>query len=143
MEETIHTEGLSGFSFQAPPLLLVLQEAQRQLWTFLLSAQAKQNTYLRNGPDSHMRMPEQQSSETTGHEKASNQWIFFCDFPEITHIAMADANVSILTQDNHCMVRVLASLLTLKQEACKVSQLMPEIWHTDILWKEMTNALGS
>lgn len=90
-----------------------------------LSAQAKDNTYLRNSPNSYMRMSKQQSSETAGHEKASNMWNFFCDFPEITHVAITDANVSILTQDNQCMVRVLAYLLTSKQEACEVSLLMP------------------
>lgn len=80
------------------------------LFFFLLSAQAKDNTYLRNGPNSYMRMSKQQSSEAAGHEKASNMWNFFCDFPEITHVAITDANVSILTQDNQCLVRVLAYL---------------------------------
>lgn len=73
-----------------------------------LYSKAKDNTYLMNGPDSYTGMPKQQSSQTVGQEKASNDWTFFCDFPSITHIALHDANVSIFTQDNRCMVRLLA-----------------------------------
>lgn len=36
-----------------------------------------------------------------------DKWTSFCDFPEITHIAIGGANVCICTQDNNCMVRVL------------------------------------
>lgn len=36
-----------------------------------------------------------------------NDWNPFCDFPEMTHIAITEANVCISTQDNHCMVRLL------------------------------------
>uniref|UniRef100_A0A8C9Y4L1 non-specific protein-tyrosine kinase n=1 Tax=Sander lucioperca TaxID=283035 RepID=A0A8C9Y4L1_SANLU len=32
-----------------------------------------------------------------------NKWTAFCDFPEITHIAITGDNVCISTQDNHCM----------------------------------------
>uniref|UniRef100_A0AAQ6A950 Tyrosine-protein kinase n=1 Tax=Amphiprion ocellaris TaxID=80972 RepID=A0AAQ6A950_AMPOC len=32
-----------------------------------------------------------------------NKWTFFCDFPEITHIAITEANVCISTQDNQYM----------------------------------------
>uniref|UniRef100_A0A4W6BTP8 Tyrosine-protein kinase n=1 Tax=Lates calcarifer TaxID=8187 RepID=A0A4W6BTP8_LATCA len=32
-----------------------------------------------------------------------DEWTVFCDFPEITHIAISGANVCISTLDNHCM----------------------------------------
>lgn len=67
-----------------------------------------------NGPDSYAAMPKQQSSQTAGQEKASKEWTFFCDFPYVTHIALNDANVSIFTQDNRCLVRVPAYLVDVK-----------------------------
>lgn len=91
-----------------------------------------------SGPDSYTAAAKQQSSQTAGQEKASNKWTFFCDFPYITHIALNDANVSIFTQDNGCLVRVLAYLLTSKPEtACEVPQLKQQV---DITPKRITNA---
>lgn len=73
---------------------------------FLLSvSKAQANSYLRSDPLNYMRRPKQQSSQS--NENTPNKWTSFCDFPEITHIAITGANVCISTQDNHCMVRVL------------------------------------
>lgn len=73
------------------------------------STQAKDNTYMMNGPDSYKVAQKQPSSRTESQEKASDEWSFFCDFPFVTHIALNDASVSVFSQDNRCMVRVLRS----------------------------------
>lgn len=82
------------------------------MWTFPLFTQAKENAYFRNDPYCYLKRPTQQTSQTT--EKTPNKWTFFCDFPEITHVAITEANVCICTQDNRCMVRVLVYPLMLK-----------------------------
>lgn len=41
------------------------------------------------------------------HTDTPNEWNVFCDFPEITHVVIGEANVCISTQDNRCMVRLL------------------------------------
>uniref|UniRef100_A0A673BZQ3 Tyrosine-protein kinase n=1 Tax=Sphaeramia orbicularis TaxID=375764 RepID=A0A673BZQ3_9TELE len=46
-----------------------------------------------------------QSSQTNAN--APDEWTSFCDFPEITHIAVTESIVSIITEDNRSMVRVL------------------------------------
>uniref|UniRef100_A0A8C8ISE7 Tyrosine-protein kinase n=1 Tax=Oncorhynchus tshawytscha TaxID=74940 RepID=A0A8C8ISE7_ONCTS len=43
--------------------------------------------------------------------KSSDTWTSFCDFPEISHITITGANVSIIKQDNFSMVRAPASQL--------------------------------
>lgn len=48
-----------------------------------------------------------------------NEWNVFCDFPEITHIVIGEANVCISTQDNRCMVRLLV-LLYCKSHKCSL-----------------------
>uniref|UniRef100_A0A673Y7L2 Tyrosine-protein kinase n=1 Tax=Salmo trutta TaxID=8032 RepID=A0A673Y7L2_SALTR len=40
--------------------------------------------------------------------KSSDTWTSFCDFPEISHITITGANVSIIKQDNFSMVRAPA-----------------------------------
>lgn len=42
---------------------------------------------------------------------SSDTWTSFCDFPEISHITITGANVSIIKQDNFSMVRAPASHL--------------------------------
>uniref|UniRef100_A0A8C5D516 non-specific protein-tyrosine kinase n=1 Tax=Gouania willdenowi TaxID=441366 RepID=A0A8C5D516_GOUWI len=40
-------------------------------------------------------------------ENTPSLWTDFCDFPEISHISITEANVCISTQDSWCMVRAL------------------------------------
>uniref|UniRef100_A0A672HA16 non-specific protein-tyrosine kinase n=1 Tax=Salarias fasciatus TaxID=181472 RepID=A0A672HA16_SALFA len=49
-----------------------------------------------------------------------NKWTLFCDFPEITHIAITEANVRISTLDNRCMEVQMNS----SQEACSFISLL-------------------
>lgn len=118
---TTHAQGISKDSFRTLATYEIMVTGTKGIqWRKLSTQKAKDNTYLRNGPNSYMRMSKQQSSETAGHEKASNMWKFFCNFPEITHVAITDANVSILTQDNQSMVVQLNS----SQEACSFISLL-------------------
>jgi len=71
--------------------------------------QAQANTYFRND---YMRNKKQQSSQPSAN--TPNEWTSFCDFPEITHVAITGSNVCISTLDNHCMVRVLVYALYVK-----------------------------
>ncbi|XP_068605904.1 non-receptor tyrosine-protein kinase TYK2 [Brachionichthys hirsutus] len=71
-------------------------------WRKLSTQKAQANSYFRNDSLNHMKRTKQQSGQTNGNA-ADNKWTPFCDFPEITHIAIAGANVCISTQDNHCM----------------------------------------
>uniref|UniRef100_A0A672H7E8 Tyrosine-protein kinase n=1 Tax=Salarias fasciatus TaxID=181472 RepID=A0A672H7E8_SALFA len=59
------------------------------------------------------RQPGSQNADTP------NKWTLFCDFPEITHIAITEANVRISTLDNRCMVQMNSS-----QEACSFISLL-------------------
>uniref|UniRef100_H3DMJ5 non-specific protein-tyrosine kinase n=1 Tax=Tetraodon nigroviridis TaxID=99883 RepID=H3DMJ5_TETNG len=44
-----------------------------------------------------------EQAATQPHKDTPHKWNVFCDFPEITHIVISEANVCISTQDNHCM----------------------------------------
>uniref|UniRef100_A0A672GXG2 Tyrosine-protein kinase n=1 Tax=Salarias fasciatus TaxID=181472 RepID=A0A672GXG2_SALFA len=60
------------------------------------------------------RQPGSQNADTP------NKWTLFCDFPEITHIAITEANVRISTLDNRCMEVQMNS----SQEACSFISLL-------------------
>uniref|UniRef100_A0AAX7T1V5 Tyrosine-protein kinase n=1 Tax=Astatotilapia calliptera TaxID=8154 RepID=A0AAX7T1V5_ASTCA len=71
-----------------------------------VSAQA--NNYMGNGYINYMRKPKQHSSQPDAD--TPNDWTFFSEFPEITHIAITDSNVCISTRDNLCMeVQMISS----------------------------------
>lgn len=79
---------------------------------FGLFIQATANNYLRNGYINYIKKPKQHSSQPDAD--TPNKWTFFCEFPEITHVAITDSNVCISTQDNLCMVRAFVSSLMWK-----------------------------
>ncbi|XP_036408100.1 non-receptor tyrosine-protein kinase TYK2 [Megalops cyprinoides] len=62
---------------------------------------ARENSYLGSGNLGNRKqgksIPPAQESD------ASSRWNFFCDFPDISHISIADARVSISLQDNTSM----------------------------------------
>lgn len=76
---------------------------------FNLFTQAQANNYMGNGYINYMRKPKQHSSQPDAD--TPNDWTFFSEFPEITHIAITDSNVCISTRDNLCMVRPLVCFL--------------------------------
>ncbi|XP_034396411.1 non-receptor tyrosine-protein kinase TYK2 [Cyclopterus lumpus] len=67
-------------------------------WRLVSEQKAQANTYFRND---YMRNKKQQSSQPSANTR--NEWTSFCDFPEITHVAITGSNVCISTLDNHCM----------------------------------------
>ncbi|XP_068194062.1 non-receptor tyrosine-protein kinase TYK2 [Antennarius striatus] len=71
-------------------------------WMKLPTQKAQANSYFRNDSLNYMKKAKQQSSQMNANA-GNNKWTPFCDFPEITHIAISGANVCISTQDNHCM----------------------------------------
>ncbi|XP_017284854.1 non-receptor tyrosine-protein kinase TYK2 [Kryptolebias marmoratus] len=79
---------------------------------------AQPNPYVRNLYLSYTKKPKQLSNKENGN--ASDNWTSFCDFPEITLIAINESNVRISTQDNHCMEVEMNS----SQEACSFISLL-------------------
>ncbi|XP_074513494.1 non-receptor tyrosine-protein kinase TYK2 [Sebastes fasciatus] len=67
-------------------------------WRKVSVQKAQENSYLRND---YMKKTKQQSSEPNAN--TPDKWTSFCDFPEITHIAITGDKVCISTLDNHCM----------------------------------------
>ncbi|XP_034045553.1 non-receptor tyrosine-protein kinase TYK2 [Thalassophryne amazonica] len=70
-------------------------------WREVSGQKVQGNTYIRNDYMNYMKKTKQQSSQT--NENAAHKWSSFCDFPEITHIAITGVNVCISTQDSLCM----------------------------------------
>ncbi|XP_047215963.1 non-receptor tyrosine-protein kinase TYK2-like [Girardinichthys multiradiatus] len=65
-------------------------------WRMLKTQKAEENSYHRRG----------YVNTKTSKQSVSNppdKWTSFCDFREITHIAITEANVCISTQNNHSM----------------------------------------
>lgn len=62
-------------------------------WRKVSTQKAQSNPYFRK--------TKQHSTQVNAN--ASNKWTSFCDFPEITHIAITEDDVCISTEDNHCM----------------------------------------
>ncbi|XP_008281324.1 non-receptor tyrosine-protein kinase TYK2 isoform X2 [Stegastes partitus] len=97
---TTHAQGVSKDNFQAPATHeIMVSGTQGILWRKVSIQKAQANTYMRNDYLNYSKRAKQQSSQP----KADDDWTFFCDFPEITHIAITEANVCISTQDNQCM----------------------------------------
>ncbi|XP_073349940.1 non-receptor tyrosine-protein kinase TYK2 isoform X2 [Pagrus major] len=99
---TTHAQGVSKDSFIAPATHEIMVSGTNGIqWREVSGQKAQDNTYCRNEPLNYMRRTKQQSSQP--NENTPCKWTSFCDFPEITHIAITGANVCISTQDNHCM----------------------------------------
>ncbi|XP_005749978.2 non-receptor tyrosine-protein kinase TYK2 [Pundamilia nyererei] len=77
-------------------------------WRKVSAQRAQANNYMGNGYINYMRKPKQHSSQPDAD--TPNDWTFFSEFPEITHIAITDSNVCISTRDNLCMeVQMISS----------------------------------
>uniref|UniRef100_A0A3Q4H958 FERM domain-containing protein n=1 Tax=Neolamprologus brichardi TaxID=32507 RepID=A0A3Q4H958_NEOBR len=72
-------------------------------WRKVSAQRAQANNYMGSGYINYMRKPKQHSSQPDAD--TPNDWTFFSEFPEITHIAITDSNVCISTRDNLCVFR--------------------------------------
>lgn len=99
---TTHAQGVSKDTFSAPTTHEIMVTGSKGIhWRKVSGQKALANTYTRNDSLNYMKKTKQQSSQA--NEKTPNKWTLFCDFPEITHIAITGANVCISTPDNNCM----------------------------------------
>uniref|UniRef100_UPI0037E826D1 non-receptor tyrosine-protein kinase TYK2 n=1 Tax=Semicossyphus pulcher TaxID=241346 RepID=UPI0037E826D1 len=99
---TTHAQGVSKDNFGAPTTHEIKVSSTKGIqWRTVSGQKAQANSYLRNDSANYMRKTKQQSSQQNAN--TVNKLTSFCDFPEITHIAIAGANVCISTQDNRCL----------------------------------------
>uniref|UniRef100_A0A8C4HZ18 Tyrosine-protein kinase n=1 Tax=Dicentrarchus labrax TaxID=13489 RepID=A0A8C4HZ18_DICLA len=99
---TTHAQGVSKDSFIAPPTHEIMVSGTKGIqWRKVSGQKAQANSYFRNDHLNYLRKTKQESSQPNAN--TPDKWTSFCDFPEITHIAITGANVCISTQDNHCM----------------------------------------
>uniref|UniRef100_A0A672JFN9 Tyrosine-protein kinase n=1 Tax=Salarias fasciatus TaxID=181472 RepID=A0A672JFN9_SALFA len=94
-----HAQGISKDYFGAPATHEIMVSGTKGIqWR---KAPTQDNPDLRNDCLNYTkktkRQPGSQNADTP------NKWTLFCDFPEITHIAITEANVRISTLDNRCM----------------------------------------
>ncbi|KAF7665993.1 hypothetical protein LDENG_00122210 [Lucifuga dentata] len=98
-----HAHGVSEGAFRAPSTHEIIVSGTKGIqWRKVSGQKAQENSYFRNDYTNYMRKTKQQSSQPSA-ASPPNEWTSFCDFPEITQIAITGANVCISTQDNHCM----------------------------------------
>ncbi|XP_070836623.1 non-receptor tyrosine-protein kinase TYK2 [Chaetodon trifascialis] len=98
---TTHAQGASKDSFGAPATHEIMVTGIKGIqWRKVSGQKAQANTYFRNDSLNYMRNTKQPSQP---YANTPDKWTSFCDFPEITHIAITGANVCISTQDNRCM----------------------------------------
>ncbi|KAK0135002.1 Non-receptor tyrosine-protein kinase TYK2 [Merluccius polli] len=76
-------------------------------WRKTSGQKAQENNYYRK--DYMKKKPKQQSSPPNGKE--TQEWRPFCDFPEISHIAINGETVCISTEKNHSMDIRMSSML--------------------------------
>ncbi|XP_076000180.1 non-receptor tyrosine-protein kinase TYK2 isoform X2 [Genypterus blacodes] len=106
---TTHAHGDSEDDFRAPATHEIIVSGTKGIqWRKVSGQKAKANSYFRNDYTGSTRKTKQQSSQPNAN--TPNEWTSFCDFPEIIHIAITGANVSISTQDNHCMEVQMSSI---------------------------------
>ncbi|XP_026181834.1 non-receptor tyrosine-protein kinase TYK2 isoform X2 [Mastacembelus armatus] len=99
---TTHAHGVTKDNFRAPPTHEIMVSGIKGIqWREVPNQKVHENTYFRNDYMNFMKKTKQQSSQPNAN--TPNEWTFFCDFPEITHIAITGANVCISTQDIHFM----------------------------------------
>ncbi|XP_034076247.1 LOW QUALITY PROTEIN: non-receptor tyrosine-protein kinase TYK2 [Gymnodraco acuticeps] len=95
---TTQTEGASKGNFIDPATHEIMMSGTKGIqWRKVSGQKALANNYLRNDYMKKTKQSDQPKANTP------NKWTSFCDFPEITHIALTGDNVCISTQDNHCM----------------------------------------
>ncbi|KAG7223186.1 hypothetical protein INR49_015794 [Caranx melampygus] len=96
---TTNVQGASKDNFAAPATHEIFVSGTKGIkWRKASGHRAQENSYLRND---YMSKTKQESNEANAN--TPSEWTSFCDFPEITHIAISGANVCISTQDNRCM----------------------------------------
>uniref|UniRef100_A0A667XWN7 Tyrosine-protein kinase n=1 Tax=Myripristis murdjan TaxID=586833 RepID=A0A667XWN7_9TELE len=99
---TTHAIGDAGDSFGAPVTHEIMVSGTKGIqWRKVSGQKAQENSYLRPGDTDYMRKAKQQPSQSNAN--TPNNWTSFCDFAEISHIAITRANVCISKQDNHSM----------------------------------------
>ncbi|XP_071776790.2 non-receptor tyrosine-protein kinase TYK2 [Centroberyx gerrardi] len=97
-----HAHGVSEDNFTAPATHEILVSGTKGIqWRKVSGQKAQANSYYRNDYMGYMRKTKKQPSQPNAN--TPNKWTSFCDFPEISHIAINGANVCISTQDNHSM----------------------------------------
>uniref|UniRef100_A0A672H5T4 Tyrosine-protein kinase n=1 Tax=Salarias fasciatus TaxID=181472 RepID=A0A672H5T4_SALFA len=111
-----HAQGVCKDYFGAPATHEIMVSGTKGIqWR---KAPTQDNPDLRNDCLNYTkktkRQPGSQNADTP------NKWTLFCDFPEITHIAITEANVRISTLDNRCMEVQMNS----SQEACSFISLL-------------------
>uniref|UniRef100_A0A4W6BYG7 Tyrosine-protein kinase n=1 Tax=Lates calcarifer TaxID=8187 RepID=A0A4W6BYG7_LATCA len=89
---TTHAQGVSKDNFTAPTTHEIMVSGTKGIQWRKVSGQKVCH---------YMRKTKHQSNQPNGN--TPDEWTVFCDFPEITHIAISGANVCISTLDNHCM----------------------------------------
>ncbi|XP_063043272.1 non-receptor tyrosine-protein kinase TYK2 [Engraulis encrasicolus] len=77
-------------------------------WRKISAQKAQENDYLGSVGN---KKKSRHASTTSQEPSTPDKWSFFCDFPEISHIAIVGANVCICHQDNHAMDLQLRSSL--------------------------------
>ncbi|KAM7371814.1 hypothetical protein PAMP_009024 [Pampus punctatissimus] len=96
-----HAQGASKDNFRIPVTHEIMVSGTKGIqWRKMSVQKAQDNTYL-NDYMSYARRTKQLSCQQNANNP--NEWASFCDFPEISHIAITGANVCISTQDNNCM----------------------------------------
>ncbi|XP_029997211.1 non-receptor tyrosine-protein kinase TYK2 [Sphaeramia orbicularis] len=97
-----HAQGVSKDNYSAPSTHEIMVCGPKGIqWRKVTAQKAQANTYLRNDYMNYVRITRPQSSQTNAN--APDEWTSFCDFPEITHIAVTESIVSIITEDNRSM----------------------------------------
>ncbi|XP_047184032.1 non-receptor tyrosine-protein kinase TYK2 isoform X1 [Scophthalmus maximus] len=101
--DSTNAQGVSKDNFVAPATHEIVVSGTKGIqWrTVSIQKQAQANAYLRSYYMNTTKSKHQSSQATA---KTPNKLSSFCDFHEITHIALSGANVCISTQDNQCMV---------------------------------------
>ncbi|XP_029293114.1 non-receptor tyrosine-protein kinase TYK2 isoform X2 [Cottoperca gobio] len=96
---TTHAQGALKDNFIGPTTHEIMVTGTQGIqWRKVSGQKALENPYLRND---YLKKAKPKSSQPNAN--TANKWTSFCDFPEITHIAITGDNVCISTQDNHCM----------------------------------------
>lgn len=99
---TTHAQSDSKDDFKASATHEIMVSGTQGIqWRNVSNQKAPANTYFRNDYFSYTRKTKQLSTQLNAN--TPSKWTSFCDFPEITHIAISGANVCISTQDNHYM----------------------------------------
>nr|XP_043906798.1 non-receptor tyrosine-protein kinase TYK2 [Solea senegalensis] len=93
------TQDVSKDNFTTPTYEIMVSGTKGIQWRKVLEQKA--NTHLRNDYMNYGKKAKHQSTQPSA--ATPNKLTSFCDFPEISHIAINGANVSISNQDNQYM----------------------------------------